>query len=90
MKRKNKEDFNISVLKQYFTNSNKSVEDSKIAAAALDNILDNNKFEYCYTEYRAKAGGIHERDMFCWFDLDTDKERFKKLLENFVISVKIF
>lgn len=79
----NKDDFNISVLKQYFINSNKSVEDSKIAAAALDNILDNNNFEYCYTEYWAKADGIHERDMFCWFDLDTDKERFKKLLENY-------
>lgn len=79
----NKDEFNISVLKQYFTNSNKSVDDSKIAAAALENILDNNNFEYCYTEYRAKADGIHERDMFCWFDLDTDKERFKKLLENY-------
>lgn len=44
------DDFNISVLKQYFTNSNKSVEDSKIAAAALENICDNNNFEYYYTE----------------------------------------
>lgn len=77
------DDFNISVLKQYFTNSNRSVEDSEIAAAALENILDNNNFEYFYTEHRAKADSIHERDMFCWFDLDTDKERFKKLLENY-------
>lgn len=77
------DDSNISVLKQYFTNSNKSVEDSKIAAAALENICDNNNFEYYYTEHRAKADGIHEEDMFCWFDLDTDKERFKKLLENY-------
>lgn len=79
----NKDDFNISVLKQYFINSNKSVKDSKIAAAALENILDNNNFEYCYTEHRVKAEGIPERDMFCWFDLDTDKERFKKLLGNY-------
>lgn len=82
-KDENKDDFNISVLKQYFTNSNKSVDDSKIAAAALENILDNDKFEYCYTEHRAKAEGIHERDMFCWFDLDADKERFKKLFKNY-------
>lgn len=79
----NKNEFNISVLKQYFINSNKSVEDSKIAAAAIDNMLDDNNFEYCYTEYMAKADSIHERDMFCWFDLDKDKERFKKLLENY-------
>lgn len=79
----NKDDFNISVLKQYFINSCRSVEDSKIAAAAIENILDNNKFEYYYTEHRVKAGSIHERDMFCWFDLDTDKERFKKLLGNY-------
>lgn len=82
-KEESKDDFNISVLKQYFTNSNKSVDDSKIAAAALENILDNDKFEYCYTEHRAKAEGIHERDMFCWFDLDADKERFKKLFKNY-------
>lgn len=79
----NKDDFNVSVLKQYFINSNKSVEDSKTAAAALDNMLDNNNFEYCYTEHRVKADSIHERNLFCWFDLDTDKERFKKLLENY-------
>lgn len=79
----NKDDFNISVLKQYFTNSNKSVDDSKIAAAALENILDNDKFEHCYIEYRAKADSIYERDIFCWFDLGTDRKKFKKLLENY-------
>lgn len=79
----NKDDFNISVLKQYFTNSNRSVEDSKIADAAIEHIFDNNNFEDCYTERGAKADGIHEGDMFCWFDLDTDKERFKKLLKNY-------
>ncbi len=79
----NKDDFNISVLKQYFINSNRSVEDSKVATIALDNILDNNNFEDCYTEVGVKADGIHEGGMLCWFNLDTDKERFKKLLENY-------
>lgn len=82
-KEENKDDFNISVLKQYFTNSNGSVEDSKIADAAIEHIFDNNNFEDCYTGRGAKAEGIHEGDMFCWFDLDTDKERFKKLLKNY-------
>lgn len=80
---RNKDEFNISVLKQYFINSNRSVEDSKIATNALDNILDRNKFEYCYVEYRAKADSIYERDIFCWFDLGTDRKKFEKLLENY-------
>lgn len=79
----NKDDFNISVLKQYFINSCRSVEDSKIATNALDNILDRNKFEYYYLEYRIKTDSIHERDIFCWFDLDTDRKKFEKLLKNY-------
>ena len=79
----NKDNFNISVLKQYFINSNRSVEDSKIAANALDNILDRNKFEYYYVEYRTKTDSIYERDIFCWFDLGTDRKKFEKLLKNY-------
>lgn len=79
----NKDDFNITVLKQYFINSNRSVEDSKIATNALDNILDRNKFEYYYVEYRTKTDSIYERDIFCWFDLGTDRKKFEKLLKNY-------
>lgn len=82
-KDENKDDFNIAVLKQYFINSNRSVEDSKIATNALDNILDRNKFEYYYLEYRTKTDSIHERDIFCWFDLGTDRKKFEKLLKNY-------
>lgn len=71
----NKDDFNISVLKQYFINSNKSVEDSKIADAALENILNNNDFKNFYTEWGVKAAGTHEGDIFC--ELDTDKDKRK-------------
>ena len=79
----NKDDFNITVLKQYFINSNRSVEDSKIATNALDNILDRNKFEHYYVEYRIKTDSIYERDIFCWFDLGTDRKKFEKLLKNY-------
>ena len=79
----NKEDFNISVLKQYFINSNKSVEDSKIADAAIENILKNNDFKGYWTEWGVRANGIHEGDLICSFDLDADKERCKKLLEKY-------
>ena len=82
-KDENKDDFNISVLKQYFINSCRSVEDSKIATNALYNILDRNKFEYYYVEYRTKTDSIYERDIFCWFDLGTDRKKFEKLLKNY-------
>lgn len=79
----NKDDFNISVLKQYFINSCRSVEDSKIADAALENILNDNNFKNFYTEWGVKADGIHEGDIICSFYLDTDNKRCKKLLEKY-------
>lgn len=45
----NKDEFNISVLKQYFINSNMLVDDSKIAVVALENILNDNDFKNFYT-----------------------------------------
>ena len=78
-----KDDFNISVLKQYFINSCRSVEDSKIADAALENILNDNDFKNVYTNWGVKADGIHEGDIICSFYLDTDNKRCKKLLEKY-------
>lgn len=77
------DEFNISVLKQYFINSNRIVNDSKIADAAFKNILDNNDFENYWTKWGVKADGIHEGDIICSFHLDTDKKRCKKLLEKY-------
>lgn len=79
----NKDDFNITVLKQYFINSNRSVEDSKIADAALENILNNNDFKNFYTEWGVKANGIHEKDIWCELDTVKDEGKFKKLLEDY-------
>ena len=79
----NKDNFNISVLKQYFINSCRSVEDSKIADAALENILNDNDFKNVYTNWGVKADGIHEGDIICSFYLDTDNKRCKKLLEKY-------
>ena len=79
----NKDNFNISVLKQYFINSCRSVEDSKIADAALENILNDNDFKTVYTNWGVKADGIHEGDIICSFYLDTDNKRCKKLLEKY-------
>lgn len=79
----NKDDFNISVLKQYFINSCRSVEDSKIADAALENILNDNDFKNFYTEWGVYSDGIHDRDMFCELDTDRDEGKFKKMLEDY-------
>lgn len=78
----NKDDFNISVLKQYFINSNMLVEDSKIADAALENILNDNDFKNFYTKWGVDTDGIHDGDIFCELDTDRDKGKFKKMLED--------
>lgn len=79
----NKDDFNISVLKQYFINSCRTVEDSKRADAALENILSNNDFEGYWTEWGTEEDGIHDGDIICSFHLDTDNKMCKKLLEDY-------
>ncbi len=84
----NKDDFNISVLKQYFINSNRSVEDAKIADAALENILGNNDFEGYWTEWGAEEDGIHDGDIILELDGDKDREKFKKMLENYGFILK--
>lgn len=79
----NKDDFNVSVLKQYFINSCRSVEDSKIADAALENILSNNDFEGYWTEWGTEEDGIHDGDIIWELDGDKDREKFKKMLKNY-------
>lgn len=84
----NKDDFNVSVLKQYFINSNKSVEDSKIADVALENILNNNNFKIFYTDWAINEDGIHKGDLFCELDTDKDNGKFKKMLEDYGFILK--
>lgn len=84
----NKDDFNVSVLKQYFINSNKSIEDSKIADVALENILNNNNFKIFYTDWGINEDGIHKGDLFCELDTDKDNGKFKKMLEDYGFILK--
>lgn len=79
----NKDDFNISVLKQYFINFKKSIGKIKIAVTALDDFFDSHNFEDCWIDRDVKVGSEHEGDIFCGFDLDIDKDWFKKLLEDY-------
>lgn len=60
-----------------------SVEDSKIADAALENILGNNDFEGYWTEWGTEEDGIHDGDIIWELDGDKDREKFKKMLKNY-------
>lgn len=80
---RNKDDFNISVLKQYFINFKQSIGKIKIAVFALDAFFDSYNFDNVWIHRDVKLDSKHEGDIFCGFDLDTDKGKFKKLLEYY-------
>ena len=80
---RNKDDFNISVLKQYFTNSDKTAKNAYIADIALNNLMEEHNSKGVYTEWGAEAGDMHEGNLSCEFDSDEDKEKSKKLLEDY-------
>lgn len=79
----NEDDFNVSVVKQYFVNSHKSSDDAKIVYAALENILDDNDFDNYYLERGKRVDGIYTGDIVCGLDVYEDKEKCKKLLEDY-------
>lgn len=80
---KKKDKFNINILKQYFINFKKSIGKIKIAVIALDDFFDSHDFDDCWIDRDIKVGSKHEGDIFCGFDSYTDKEEFKKPLEDY-------
>ena len=84
----NKDEFNITILKQYFINFKKSIGKIKIAVIALENILGNNDFEGYWTEWGTEEDGIHDGDIILELDGDKDREKFKKMLENYGFILK--
>lgn len=83
-----KDDFNISVLKQYFIYFKNSIEKMEIATIALDDFFDSYDFNDCWIDHDIKVGSEHEGDIFCGFDLDTDMKRGKKLLEKYGVILE--
>ena len=81
---KETDETNIKTLKTYFNKRNKSFEDKKTAAEATDNIiLNNNNIKNFWVEWGTIIKeGIHNKDILCFFDTDTDKEKFKNLFIN--------
>lgn len=82
---KETDETNIKTLKTYFNKRNKSFEDKKIAAEATNNIiLNNNNIKNFWVEWGTMIkDGIHNKDILCFFDTDTDKEKFKNLFINY-------
>lgn len=78
----NEDDFNVSVVKQYFVNSHKSSDDAKIVYAALENILDDNDFDNYYLERGKRVDGIYTGDIVCGLDIYEDKEKCKKTIRR--------
>lgn len=75
---------NIKTLKTYFNKRNKSFEDKKTAAEATNNIiLNNNNIRDFWVEWGTIKEGIHKKDILCFFDTDTDEEKFKNLFINY-------
>lgn len=81
---KNDEDgFYIDIIKFYFNNSKKILQDKRIAAEATLVILENNNLEAFWTEYRTSEDGIHKDDISCGFDMESDEKKAKNLLINY-------
>lgn len=80
---KETDETNIKTLKTYFNKRNKSFEDKKTAAEATNKIiLNNNNIRDFWVEWGTIKEGIHKKDILCFFDTDTDKEKFKNLFIN--------
>ena len=77
-----KDDFNISVLKQYFIYFKNSIEKIEIAITALDDFFDSHDFDDYWIDNDIKVGSEHEGDIFCGFDMESDEKRAKSLLIN--------
>lgn len=81
---KETDETNIKTLKTYFNKRNKSFEDKKTAAEATNNIiLNNNNIRDFWVEWGTIKEGIHKKDILCFFDTDTDEEKFKDLFINY-------
>lgn len=82
---KETDETNIKTLKTYFNKRNKSFEDKKTAAEATNKIiLNNGNIKNFWVEWGTMIkDGIHNKDILCFFDTDTDKEKFKNLFINY-------
>lgn len=81
---KNNEDsVYIDIIKFYFNNSRKILQDKRIAAEATIAILENNNLKAFWTEYGIPEDGVHKDGISCGFDMEFDEKKAKDLLINY-------
>lgn len=83
MEKNNEDSFYIDIIKFYFNNSKKILQDKRIAAEATIVILENNNLEAFWTEYGTPEDGVHKDDISCGFDMESDEKKAKDLLINY-------
>ena len=49
----------------------------------MNDFFDSHDFDNCWIDRDIKVGSEHEGDIFCGFNSYTDKEEFKKPLEDY-------
>lgn len=83
IEKNNEDSFYIEMIKFYFNNSRKILQDKRIAAEATIAILENNNLEAFWTEYGIPEDGVHKDDISCGFDIEFDEKKAKDLLINY-------
>ena len=82
--KKNKENsLYIDIIKFYFNNSRKTLQDKRIAVESVIVILEDNNLDAFWTEYGTPEDGAHKDDIFCGFDMEFDEKKAKDLLIDY-------
>ena len=81
---------NIKTLKTYFNNKkNKSFEDKKVAARAINDIIFyNNDIGDFWVEWGILREGTHAKDILCFFDRESDEEVFKNIFISYGFTLQ--
>lgn len=83
IKKNNENSLYIDIIKFYFNNPRKILQDKRIAVESVVVILEDNNLDDFWTEYGTPEDGIHKDDIFCGFDMESDEKKAKDLLINY-------
>lgn len=82
---------NIKTLKTYYFNKkNKSFEDKKEAAMAINYIIFDSYYDIgdFGVEWRIVREGTHAKDIFCSFERKSDEEKIKNIFINYGFTIQ--
>lgn len=85
-----KDETNIKTLKTYYFNkNNKSFEDKKAAAMAINDIIFyNNDIGDFGVEWGIVREGTHAKDIFCSFERKSDEKKIKNMFINYGFTLQ--